>query len=217
MKSSQLFLFTSLFILPHWSLSQHDPNLFFPDSVVNVWSEFLNSPERDINNFEVTTFSTFSDSLHSDTDSNKHFTMEVAHDVCLGDLCYSYQKFTNKKSREVVYFFKCDGGDYGFSNSQYMLEKTGELAYARRLSLSVSEFPTDSTNTIWKVEETIVMGAIPEVYWSKIDFIENPAAYDFSMQNIEQIQLSGKTKERSEELLNELKSMLEMETNPYRD
>lgn len=120
------------------------------DSSLYKANRIFNNPFRDINNFDIKVGNQTIDSLH--TEYLKTIDPTITKDICIGDNCESYQTFINKDNHSILYFFKGDGGEYGFSNDQYHL-KNDSLNFVRNFNVNVAIWPTDTTKTVWRVEE----------------------------------------------------------------
>ncbi|AEW01143.1 hypothetical protein A4D02_32460 [Niastella koreensis] len=104
-------------------------------------------PFRDINNFDIKLGDPFIDSVHALYAKPGLRDVDYTLDVCIGDNCESWKTIINKQENTALYLFKGDGGEYGFSNDQFLLHKDS-LVYARN-------FTVNNTGTESKVEEIV--------------------------------------------------------------
>lgn len=105
---------------------------------------------RKINHFNLQIGNAVFDSCYKLILNNPFFKREVVNDLCLGDNCESYQ--TLHLDSTTIYFFKGDANEYGFSNDQFILINDS-LTFARNMNVSIEKWATDSSETIWKIEE----------------------------------------------------------------
>lgn len=115
---------------------------------------YFNNPTRDMNNFSVKVNCQPIDSLNDLFTADKNVQVVTKTDLCGGDCCTSFKKLTDNKSNSTFCFFKTDCGEYGFSNSQFFFSN-GNLSIVRNFDLGIKEWPTDSTETLWSIEEKI--------------------------------------------------------------
>jgi hypothetical protein len=87
-------------------------------------NRIFNNPFRDINNFDINVGNNFIDSIHGAYVNSKAVETTLTKDICIGDGCESYQSMINKDNQTALYFFKGDGGEYGFANDQYFYKMT---------------------------------------------------------------------------------------------
>ena len=80
------------------------------------------------------------------TEYSKTAELTLVRNICVGDNCESYQTFSNKDNHTILYFFKGDGSEYGFSNDQYLLQNDS-LKFIRNFNVNIETWPTDSTKT----------------------------------------------------------------------
>ena len=124
------------------------------DTALEETLGILHNPFRDINNFDIQFGDRFIDSLHVLYSNQGQTKATLTKDICIGDNCESYKTIVNKQENTVLYLFKGDGSEYGFSNDQFYLSKDS-LIYARNFSVSVDTWPTDSSHTGWKIQEIV--------------------------------------------------------------
>ena len=119
------------------------------DSSVKDNSSNTAAPDRfrDINNFDIKLGDAFIDSVHALYAKPGLRDVDYTLDVCIGDNCESWKTIINKQENTALYLFKGDGGEYGFSNDQFLLHKDS-LVYARN-------FTVNNTGTESKVEEIV--------------------------------------------------------------
>ncbi len=149
--------------------------------IKNTNTIFLD-PFRDINNFEIKVGNAHIDSLHSKL-SKLNKPKEI-NDICVGDYCISYQILINKEEDLILYFFKGDGGEYGFGNDQFILEKD-RIVFGRNFNVEIENYPTGSSETILSCEESIFY--FYEENYTKIItrkiLITDLSKTEFSLQN----------------------------------
>jgi hypothetical protein len=114
----------------------------------------FNSPTRDLNNFFVKVNCQPIDSLNDLFQADKNVQVVTKTDLCVGDCCTSFKRMTDNKSNSTFCFIKTDCGEYGFSNDQYFLLENN-LSLIRNFNLGIEEWPTDSTKTLWSIEEKL--------------------------------------------------------------
>ena len=170
------------------------------DTSLQRVNKIFNDPFRDINNFDFKVGNEFIDNLH--TEYSKTAELTLIKDICVGDNCESYQTFINKDNHTILYFFKGDGSEYGFSNDQYLL-KNDSLQFVR--NFNVETLPPDSAETIWRVEEitytfdTQVVSCI-----KKTTLTKDIGKFDFTLKKvtseIKKISWNEAYKKKTEEL-----------------
>jgi hypothetical protein len=185
-----LFIILSAFLLTNCNsrqtykqvVSRNNDTLLIDTSLQKV-NRIFNNPFRDINNFDIKIGNDFFDSLHNEYSNSKITEIALTKDICIGDLCESYQTIINKDNNTVLYFFKGDGGEYGFSNDQYFLTNDS-LNFVRNYNVSIETWPTDSTETIWRVEEIIYKFQIQAVSCIKKTVLTKELdRFDFTLKN----------------------------------
>lgn len=122
------------------------------DSTLIKTNRIFDNPYRDINNFDEITGDSAVDGLYRQLSLDGQTTIEIKNDICAGDNCTSIKSLKNGNT--ALYLFKSDGGEYGFSNDQFIL-KRDSLSFARKFNVSVEIWPTDTTKTIWSCAESV--------------------------------------------------------------
>jgi hypothetical protein len=173
--------------------------------------EFFNNPFRDNNNFNIRFGDRFIDSLHALYSNQKQIKVTFTKDICIGDNCESYKTMLNKQDHTVLYFFKGDGGEYGFSNDQFYL-KNDTLIYARNFVVSIKTWPTDSTNTEWKIKEIVYNFQAEKPYSrTRTALTRELDRFDFTLGTVTPKSDNAINFEKAyQEELTELKKLLEM-------
>jgi hypothetical protein len=173
-------------------------------------NRIFNNPFRDINNFEIMFGDNFIDSLHTTYSNKGQIDVILTKDICLGDNCESYKTIVDKSSNKVLYLFKGDGGEYGFSNDQYFLSKDS-LTYVRNFSVNIETWPTDSTETEWKIEELVYCFENKKQYSrSRTSFTKNLDEFDFTLKNVKTKNIEIDFTKTYQDKSVELKKLLEM-------
>lgn len=165
------------------------------DSAASPTAQSNQPPEKDtvytdppfinINQFDTPVGNSFFDSLHKAYTAQA--TALVVKDICTGDYCQSRQTFLNKNENAVLYFIKGNSGEYGFSNNQYFLTNDS-LRVAREFYVSIEAWPTDSTATLWKIQETV-----HTVYADSISCMQRTAytqtheGFDYILKNVPRV------------------------------
>ena len=124
----------------------------------------------------------------------------------------------NTQKNTILYLFKGDGGEYGFSNDQYLLHKDS-LIYVRNFNVSIGSWPTDSTETQWKIEEIIYHFQGSSSYIkTRTAITKDPDQFDFTLQRVKQEITYNFEKEKlyNEKSL-ELYKLLEMKDSENRE
>jgi len=142
----------------------------------------LTDPFRDIDNFDNKLDDPFIDSVHALYAKPGLRDVDYTLDVCIGDNCESWKTIINKQENTALYLFKGDGGEYGFSNDQFLLKKDS-LVYARNFTVGIEGWPTDSTATKWKIKEVIYrfQGERPSITTRTV-FTKDPDHFDFTLR-----------------------------------
>lgn len=176
------------------------------------------NPFKDINNFEINFGDRFIDSLHASYTTQEQVKATFTKDICIGDNCESYKTIVNTQKNTILYLFKGDGGEYGFSNDQYLLHKDS-LIYVRNFSVGIESWPTDSTGTLWKIEEKIYHFQGSSSYIkTRTAITKNLDQFDFTLQRVKQEIAYDFEKEKlyNEQSL-ELQKLLEMKDSENRE
>lgn len=181
------------------------------DSSLYKTNKILDNPFRDINNFEFEVGHEFIDSIHSKYLQTVEYTIDK--DICLGDNCESYQTFINSEDNVILYFFKGDGGEYGFSNDQYLLHGDS-LSFVRNFNVNIETWPTDSSETVWKVEEMTYKFDKENVTGTRrTTFTKDLYEFDYTLNRIKSETLILSWKEIFKEKSNELRQLLELKNS----
>jgi hypothetical protein len=187
------------------------------DTSLNKVNRIIDNPFRDINNFNILFGNSFVDSLHAAYSNNKQIEVILTKDLCIGDNCESYKTIVDKSSNKILYLFKGDGGDYGFSNDQYFITKDS-LTYVRNFSVYIETWPTDSIDTEWKIEELVYCFENGKQYsQSRTSFTKDLDKFDFTLKNVKTKNIEFDFTKTYNEKSMELKGLLEMENSKYRD
>lgn len=176
------------------------------------------NPFKDINNFEIKFGDHFIDSLHTSYTSLEQAKATFTKDICIGDNCESYKTIVNAQKNTILYLFKGDGGEYGFSNDQYLLHKDS-LIYVRNFNVSIGAWPTDSTETQWKIEEIIYHFQGSSSYIkTKTAITKNLDQFDFTLQRVKlEITYDFEKEKLYTEQALELQKLLEMKDSENRE
>lgn len=154
------------------------------DTSLDRVNRVFNNPFRDINNFDISFGDNFIDSLLVSYVKNARTAITFTKDICIGDNCESYKTIVDKQENTVLYLFKGDGGEYGFSNDQYFL-RGDSLIYVRNFNVNVETWPTDSTDTKWKIEEVVYHFQTNQSYTrNRTGYTSNLDKFDFSLKNM---------------------------------
>ncbi|MES2679040.1 MAG: hypothetical protein V4635_04110 [Bacteroidota bacterium] len=117
---------------------------------------FFDNALRNTENFDVVLNCRIIDSINQSFSNGKTIKAMVKYDLCAGDCCTSYKKLTDPERNSVFCFSKSDCSEYGFSNDQYYLVRD-TLSVVRHYTFGIDEWPTDSSETIWGIEEKIFL------------------------------------------------------------
>jgi len=181
------------------------------ESSVNKTDKIFNNSFRDINNFDFKVGNQFIDSLHSEY--LKKGELYIDKDICGGDYCQSYQTFINKADNSILYFFKGDAGEYGFSNAQYLLHNDS-LSFVRNFNVDIETWPTDTRKTVWKVEEITYKFDDKNVTGTKRTVLTKDLyEFDFTLEKIKSEIVVFTWKETFKEKTEELKQLLELKNS----
>jgi len=123
------------------------------DSSLIKTNKIFKNPFRDINNFDIAVGYSLVDSLLKKLSQDSQSKTKTRLDICAGDNCTSLKSVSN--STTTLHLFKSDGGEYGFSNGQFILTKDSSIAFVRNFSVGIETWPTDSTETVWTCTEKI--------------------------------------------------------------
>ena len=187
------------------------------DTSLNAVNRIFNDPFRDINNFNINFGDSFIDSLHASYSNQEQTEMTLTKDICIGDNCESYQTIKNKKNDFILYLFKGDGGEYGFSNDQYLLEKDS-LIYVRNFNVNIETWPTDSTETEWKIEESVYdFGSEKSCLQSRVSTVKNLDQFDFTLKNVKINIVKINVEKTYQDKSLELEKLLEMKNSENRE
>lgn len=146
-------------------------------------NRIFNNPFRDINNFNIIFGNKFIDSLHDYYIKDKVSEIALTNDICIGDGCESYQTILNKNNHTNLYFFKGDCGEYGFSNDQFYLQNDS-LKFVRNFDVEIETWSTDSSDTIWRIEEKVFKFSSGIVSCLiKTELTKNLDQFDFNIKN----------------------------------
>lgn len=178
----------------------------------------LNNPFRDINNFEMDFGDRFIDSLHALYSSHGQGKVTFTKDICIGDNCESYKTIVNKQHNTILYLFKGDGSEYGFSNDQYFLNKDS-LVHVRNFSVSIHSWPTDSTETEWKIEDIVYRFQDDATYIETRTVITPDLdQFDFTLRGVRRkVRKDFNLKNIYQEKSLELETLLKMKDSEYRE
>jgi len=124
------------------------------DSVSKKADKFFNDESRDINNFTSKIYNELFDNLNIQFTNNKQAQTSIKNNLCGGDYCLSYKILTDNQSKSTLYLFKADCGEYGFSNDQFLITNDS-LVSVRNFKIEIQEFSTETSPTIWSIEENI--------------------------------------------------------------
>ena len=190
-------------------------NEIIDTSAVDLGKYFFDNPYRDINNFYISVGNGFIDSVNH-AESNRGY-IEEEKDICIRDNCESYLTFSDENNKPVFYFFKSDRGDYGFGNDQYFLIN-GTISFIRNFNVNVGEWPTDSTPTIWKVEEVTYDFRFNKLKCtSRVVLTKKIDQFDFSLRGAQTKEMQCDYKITFKEKSTELKKHLERKNSKHRD
>ena len=131
--------------------SGHSDTLIADSSVFKT-DRIFDNPYRDINNFDEIIGDSEVDGLYRQLSLDGKTTIDIKNDICAGDNCTSLKSLKNGNT--TLYLFKSDGGEYGFSNHQFIL-KWDSLSFAREFDVSIETWPTDTTKTVWSCTEIV--------------------------------------------------------------
>lgn len=187
------------------------------DTSLNKVNRIFNNPFRDINNFDIKFGDSFIDSLHTSYLNQGQTEAVLTKDICIGDNCESYKTILDKSSNKILYLFKGDGGEYGFSNDQYFLCKDS-LIYVRNFNVNIETWPTDSTETEWKIEEFVYSFEQSKAYsQSRTSYTKELDKFDFTLKNVKTKNIEIDIKKTYQDKSTELKKLLEMKNSADRD
>lgn len=176
------------------------------------------NPFKDINNFDIHFGDRFIDSLHASYKGQEQVKVTLTKDICIGDNCESYKTIVNTQKNTILYLFKGDGGEYGFSNDQYLLNNDS-LIYVRNFSVGIASWPTDSTATQWKIEERVYhfQGGSPYIK-TRTAITKDLDQFDFTLQKVkEKVTNNVDIEKPYNEKSLELKRLLEMKDSENRE
>lgn len=122
------------------------------DSSLIKTNKIFKNPFRDINNFDIAVGNSLVDSLLKKLSQDPQSKTKTRLDICAGDNCTSLKTVSN--STTTLHLFKSDGGEYGFSNDQFILARDS-ISFVRNFSVGIETWPTDSTETVWTCTEKI--------------------------------------------------------------
>jgi hypothetical protein len=152
------------------------------DSSLIKTNKVFKNPFRDINNFDIAVNNNLADSLLKNLLHDPQSKTKTRLDICAGDNCTSLKTVSN--STTTLHFFKSDGGEYGFSNDQFILTKDS-VSFVRNFSVGIETWPTDSTETVWACTEKIFY-----FYKKYVKVLEKKALtnnlynFDFSLKDV---------------------------------
>ncbi|MBO9203350.1 MULTISPECIES: putative periplasmic lipoprotein [Niastella] len=179
------------------------------DSLLEKVQNVYDDPYRVINNFEISFGDPFIDSLHKAY--SEKGAVSFKKNICMGDNCESWKTIVNKKENATLYLFKGDGSEYGFSNDQFFL-RNDSLAYVRNFTVGIDTWPTDSTNTKWKIEEVVYhfQDKVPHTTTRTV-FTNALEQFDYTLRGVKaKISKDFNTEKLHQEKSLELKQLLEM-------
>ena len=122
------------------------------DSSLIKTNKIFKNPFRDINNFDIAVGNSLVDSLNNKLSQDSQSKTKTRLYICAGDNCTSLKTVSN--STTTLHLFKSDGGEYGFSNDQFILTRDS-ISFVRNFSVGIETWPTDSTETVWTCTEKI--------------------------------------------------------------
>ena len=181
------------------------------DTSLEEVNRIFDNPFRDINNFDMKVGDEFIDDLHNRYSKTAELT--ITKNICVGDNCQSYQIFNNKDTNTLLYYFKGDSYEYGFSNDQYLLENDS-LTFVRNFNVTIETWPTDNTETIWRVEETIYKFEAKDLRCTKKTALtKNLDRFDFTLKQVTSKIVKVGHDEKYPEKTEELKELLALKEN----
>ncbi|OQP60604.1 hypothetical protein A3860_32845 [Niastella vici] len=187
------------------------------DTSLDRVNRIFNNPFRDINNFDISFGDNFIDSLHVSYVKKGRSAVTLTKDICIGDNCESWKTIVDKQENTVLYLFKGDGGEYGFSNDQYFL-RGDSLVYVRNFSVSIETWPTDSTDTKWKIEEVVYHFQANQPYTrNRTGYTSTLDKFDFSLKDMAAKTSFDIATKLSREKSLELKKLLKMKDSENRE
>lgn len=179
------------------------------DSVKQKADKFFNDESRDINNFASKIYNELFDSLNIQFTNNKEVQTTIKNNLCAGDYCLSYKILKDNQNKSALYLFKADCGEYGFSNDQFLL-KNDSLVSVRNFKIEIKDFPTETSPTIWSIEENIYKFSKTTVtIKSRKKLVKDILLYDWKRETM---QFTSQTKYKSDiydRKEDELKKILE--------
>ncbi len=171
-------------------------------------NRLFDNPYRNINNFNFQVGNQFIDSLHNVFSIANAIDTATINNICLVDNCESYQTFNNKKKKAIFYFFKGDGGEYGFSNDQYYLTNDS-LAFVRNFSVDIKIWPTNTMQTVWLIQEVVYKIQAGKLTTNrKFVLTTNLSDFDFTLKTIKAKQIKLDFNETYNKHIEALKSLL---------
>lgn len=173
------------------------------------------APYRSLDTFNVATGNAFFDSLYQQYLTSAVLTQDS--DICIGDACHSWQTLKDTSTNAVLYFFKGDGYEYGFSNDQYWVVND-TIRFSRSFNVNVEEYPTNTSKTLWRVEEVVYdLRNDINTCIRRTAFSSQMEGFDFALPNVPGAVVPADAKKSPKELQEELKQLLEMKYSPDRD
>ena len=188
------------------------------DTKPEIGKRVLADPFRDINNFDIKLGDPFIDSLHELYAKPGLRDVDYTLDICIGDNCESWKTIINKQEHTTLYLFKGDGGEYGFSNDQFLL-KNDSLVYVRNFTVSIDKWPTDSTEIRWKIEEVVYhfQGETPTIT-TRAEFTKDLDHFNFTLRGVKaKVNNHIDFKKAYQEKSSELEKLLAMKDSGDRD
>lgn len=117
--------------------------------------QYFFNPTRDLDNFQIKTGYAYIDSIYAAFLKDPHVRLSGRKDICNGDHCMTYQVRTNTDEQMAFYFFKHDYGEYGYDNDQFFTVHDS-LRAVRHFRIGIREWPSDTSATLWSVDEEIL-------------------------------------------------------------
>src|ERR1700756_1599624 len=109
----------------------------------------------DLQNFEISTNYTILDETIAALNENKNTQVFISKPCGYGDCEFVYKRLNSADGKTMVYLFKGDCGEYGFSNDQFLFSNN-RLTVVRNFNYSIEQFADDSLPTLFKIEEEII-------------------------------------------------------------
>ena len=190
------------------------PETMHPDSSLQKVNRIFNNPYRSINNFDIKFGDNLIDSLHNAFANDKLSAFNYERNICLGDNCTSMKEISNNTTHSVLYIFKSDAGEYGFSNDQYFL-RNDSIKYVRNFSVDVEIPLMDNDDIQWIVQEKLYNfdPKAPFVRSRKV-ITKNLDHFDYTLKQapstIQDLDVTIKVDEKMEEL-KKLLNMMNMD------